>query len=150
MTKLRPSLGNSSDQEVLGTLQDVLDRLLTIERLSPGRRGDLRCAVNKMAKAIGQSAEEVPVNLGYLQQQLDGFVPAAYGMTAKRWSTIKADFQCCLAAHRLRRPPADVECHIVSCLVRGARLYSPPPPSNGPFAFCPLLLHARHRTRSRR
>jgi integrase len=96
MTKLRPSLTSSGDEEVAVTLADVLARILKLDRLSPGRRGDLKCAVKKLAKIAGLTPEEAPINLAFWQKQLDGLLPVKHGMTRERWSSIKSDFLCAL------------------------------------------------------
>jgi integrase len=96
MTKLTPALHQNIDQRVVGTLKSVINSIDKIERISPGRRGDLRCAVRRLAIVIGQPLETIEVNLEQFQLRLDGLVPRAHGMTSKRWSTIKSDFQSAL------------------------------------------------------
>jgi hypothetical protein len=96
MTKLRPSLTSGSNGDVSATLADVRARIDHLDRLSPGRRGDLKTAVKRLAHITGLKPEEAPINLTFWQQQVDGLNPAEHGMTRERWSSIKSDFLCAL------------------------------------------------------
>ena len=102
MTKLYPSL--AAAKPALKTLADVLLAVDGIASLSKGRRCDLKTAVRRMAEVFGQAPLDVPVNLSFFQAQLDGFVPADHGMTPKRWSSIKSDFQGALRLTGLADP----------------------------------------------
>lgn len=90
-------------------LADLLLRLKTEGGdLSDTRRRDLASGLRGIAKAINQTPETVPADLGWLQPRLEKVAPAALGMTAKSWSNTLSNAKAALehfqlAKRRVRR-----------------------------------------------
>lgn len=76
--------------------------------LSDTRRRDLASGLRGIARAVNQSPETVPADLGWLQPRLEKVAPAALGMTAKSWSNTLSNAKAALehfqlAKRRVRR-----------------------------------------------
>jgi len=90
-------------------LAELLLRLKTDEGdLSDTRRRDLASGLRGIAKALNQTPETVPADLGWLQPRLNKVAPAALGMTPKSWSNTLSNAKAALehfdlAKRRVRR-----------------------------------------------
>ena len=65
------------------------------------RRRDLASGLRGIAKAVNQSPETVPADLGWLQPRLEKVAPAALGMTAKSWSNTLSNAKAALEYFQL-------------------------------------------------
>ena len=86
----------------MATLQGVLDRLAAETSLSASRRRDLRSAVTSFAKLKGQPPGAIALDLAAIRETLDGMVPAAAKMSAKRWANLRSDLAAAIDASGLR------------------------------------------------
>lgn len=84
------------------TLQTVLDRTSSASGLSDSRKRDLRSAVTSFAKVTGRSPAAIPLDLKGIRETLDGMVPAAARISAKRWANLRSDLGAAIAASGLR------------------------------------------------
>jgi integrase len=91
--------GNASSPRDLApaTLQTVLDALAERE-LAPNRLRDLRSAVTRVAKLLGDAPTRIALDLPLLSARLAAISPIAIGLTPKSFSNIRSDF---LAAVRI-------------------------------------------------
>jgi integrase len=83
------------------SLQTVLDRIASASSLSDGRRRDLRSAVTSFAKLTERSPAAIPLDLAHIRETLDGMVPAAAKISAKRWANLRSDLAGAIAASGL-------------------------------------------------
>ena len=67
------------------------------------RRRDLASGLRGIAKAVNQSPETVPADLGWLQPRLEKVAPAALGMTAKSWSNTLSNAKAALEYFQLAK-----------------------------------------------
>lgn len=72
------------------TLQDVLGQVLAGENLSQTRRRDMASAIRTLGKALNQPLSALPAHPTFLRGRLEGFSPAAAGITASRWNNVRS------------------------------------------------------------
>jgi integrase len=91
--------GNASSPRDVSpaTLQTVLDALAERE-LAPNRLRDLRSAVTRVAKLLGDASTRIALDLPLLSARLAAINPIAIGLTPKSVSNIRSNF---LAAVRV-------------------------------------------------
>jgi hypothetical protein len=89
------------------TLQAVLDALAERE-FTPNRRRDLRSAVTRVAKLLGDASARITLELPVLGARLAAISPIAVGLTPKSFSNIRSDLLAAVDASGLRpaRSPA--------------------------------------------
>jgi integrase len=87
---------------VPATLQDVLDRLSGHGGLSDTRKRDLRSAVVRFAKLVGQPPAMIQLDLAQLRRTLDGMVPAQAKISLRRWANLRSDLAAAIDASGLR------------------------------------------------
>jgi integrase len=83
------------------SLQAVLDELAQRE-LAPNRRRDLRSAVTRVAKLLGDAPARIGLDLPVLGARLAAFSPIAVGLTPKSFSNIRSDFLAAVNASGLK------------------------------------------------
>src|SRR5437660_8440866 len=74
------------------TLKAVLDALEGRRDLAPNRLRDLRSAVTRVAKFLGDAPGHIPLELPALSAKLAAINPVAAGLTAKTFSNIRSGF----------------------------------------------------------
>ena len=74
----------------LATLQTALERS---RALSATRLRDLRSAVRRIADLLGDEPAGIALDMEAISMRLGAVYPLAIGMTAKRFATIRSDFQ---------------------------------------------------------
>ncbi len=104
--KITPRLGLAQGVAKSPTISEVIAAVDGLDRLSPGRRGDLKTACRKVAKILGRHPVEITVDIAEMREKLETVLPAHYGMTPKRWSTIRSDFVGALRLTGLAEPLA--------------------------------------------
>ena len=92
------------------TLADVLARLGADPGLAPTRRRDLASALRTLARAARADPAATPATFPALRALAAGKVPAALGLSPKRWANVRADAAAALrhagVAPEGRRPAA--------------------------------------------
>ena len=92
------------------TLADVLARLGDDPGLAPTRRRDLASALRTLARAARADPAATPATFPALRALAAGKVPAALGLSPKRWANVRADAAAALrhagVAPEGRRPAA--------------------------------------------
>src|SRR5258708_217587 len=86
---------------VPATLHDAIDRLIGNEGLSVTRKRDLRSAIVSFTKLAGRSAAAIPLDLDVVRDLLDGRLPTAAKVSAKRWANIRSDLVAAINASGL-------------------------------------------------
>ena len=95
--KRRGGNASSPREPSPATLQTVLDALAERE-LAPNKLRDLRSAVTRVAKLLGDAPTRIAFDLPLLSARLAAISPIAIGLTPKSVSNIRSDF---LAAVRI-------------------------------------------------
>ena len=90
------------------TLRDVLALLQDNQELSSTRKRDFASALQRIARALHLSPEEVPADPVWLQKRLSQIVPAQLGIAKKTWSNVASNALAALASagivrHQFRR-----------------------------------------------
>ena len=80
----------------LSTLQEVIDALALREDLSAQRRLDLRSSLRTFSKALGKTPNQVPADIGALNQQIAGLTAQMVGLSAPRWANVKSGLTAAL------------------------------------------------------
>ena len=68
--------------------------------LAPNRRRDLRSAVTRVAKLLGDTPTRIALDLQDLSKRLAAINPVAVGLTPKSFSNIRSDFLAAVKAGR--------------------------------------------------
>jgi integrase len=84
------------------TLKAVLDALEERRDLAANRLRDLRSAVTRVAKLLGEAPGHILLELPVLSAKLAAITPAAAGLTAKTFSNIRSDFLAAVNASGLK------------------------------------------------
>lgn len=79
------------------TLADCIVRIEAETGLTPTRRRDPASGLRRLAAALRVDPTLIPAELRWLQPRIAAIVPAALGLTDKRWSTIVSDAKAGLA-----------------------------------------------------
>jgi integrase len=74
----------------LSTLQQVIDALALRDDLTDQRRLDLRSSLRTFSKALGKTPDQVPADIGALNQQIAGLTAQMVGLSAPRWANVKS------------------------------------------------------------
>jgi hypothetical protein len=92
------------------TLADCIVCIEAETGLTPTRRRDLASGLRRLAAALRLDPALIPAELRWLQPRIAAIVPAALGLTDKRWGTIvsdaKAGLALCGCAQRRKSPVA--------------------------------------------
>jgi integrase len=91
----------TAGKQAHGTLQTVLDALEG-RQLAPKRRRDLRSAVTRVAKLLGDAPGRIALDLPDLSKRLAAINPVAVGLTPKSFSNIRSDFLAAVKASGLK------------------------------------------------
>jgi integrase len=105
MTPKRRTSASAHAKPAAATLQVVLDSLAGQE-LAPNRRRDLRSAVTRVAKLLGEEPACIALDLPALSAKLAAISPVAAGLTPKTFSNIRSDFLAAVKASGLKPPPS--------------------------------------------
>jgi hypothetical protein len=82
----------SYDRSALPTLTSVLTALAEDGGLSANRARDLRSAVTRVAKLMGEATDRIALDLPMLSAKLAAVNPVAAGLSPKTFSNIRSDF----------------------------------------------------------
>src|SRR5258708_32485958 len=85
------------------TLKAVLDALEGRRDLAANRLRDLRSAVTRVAKLLGDAPGHIPLELPVLGAKLAAINPVGAGLTAKTFSNIRSDFLAAVNASGLKQ-----------------------------------------------
>jgi hypothetical protein len=72
------------------SFHDLLDRVTTDDGLDPRRKADLRSAIKSLGQWLGSDLTAMPAHPRYLRERLDGFRPAASGVSRKRLQNVRS------------------------------------------------------------
>jgi len=70
---------------------DLISSMQSDQTLKPTRRRDMISGLNRVAKAIGRTPQDVPCHGRWLQPRLEKIAPAGIGMSTKAWQNAKSD-----------------------------------------------------------
>lgn len=79
------------------TLQEVIEALGRRDELTDQRRQDLRSSLRTFAKVIGKTPDQVPADLGALNQEIAGLTAQMVGLSAPRWANLKSGLTTALS-----------------------------------------------------
>ena len=79
------------------SLADVIEQLLWTLDVFGTRTRDMVSGLRTVARAIGKTPEEIPADPRWLRTRLAKVAPAAIGLTAKTWSTVRSNAKAGLA-----------------------------------------------------
>ena len=74
------------NRKPLPTLATVLAKVTADQALTERRRQDLASGLRTFAKALNRPLEELPAHPGMLRDRMESFVPAAIGLSERRWT----------------------------------------------------------------
>lgn len=80
-------------REDLVSLADVVRLIEDRHDLKASVRRDLLCALNTIARMIGQPPATIPANTAWIAQKLRPIHPSAFRMSRKRFANVKADLR---------------------------------------------------------
>src|SRR4051812_17786857 len=86
-----PSMSTKSpSRDSPTTLDDVVRRVALMEDLTDQRRRDLASAVRRFADLQNRQLADIPADIEALRRQIALIIPAAVGMTIRRWSNLRS------------------------------------------------------------
>jgi len=100
-TKTQSEALPAYDLTLRKTLAHVLAAVDRSTALSPTRLRDLRSAVMRVAKLIGNVPVRIALDLPAIATSLAAVSPVAAGMTTKRFANIRSDFLAAVKASGL-------------------------------------------------
>jgi integrase len=95
------STSTSNENALIPTLTDVDAALQQHSGLTPVRRRDLRSAVSRVAKLLGDDPARITLDLRAIGNKLAAVSPAAVGLSAKSFANIRANFMGAVKTSRL-------------------------------------------------
>jgi integrase len=98
---IAPGVSGPSQTEQF-TLAGVDVALAKNDGLSPIRRRDLRSAIRRVARLLGDEPAQIPLDLSAISTRLAACMPAAAGLSDKSFANLKSDFLAAVRASALR------------------------------------------------